>query len=191
MCYTPAYTFLPRSYQQHTRRSHAQHDQVPPQVVPDEREVKVVLTAHPEVTEAREVTDADSMTRRRVPDQITDLDSPVSVVVQVLQLRKAPPFFVYPSKNTKPSQYSTPVYLHSASFIDLRDILFLEGRPKRNWHASCGALFECSWISVQKYAFCQDPPDAINSYSRLNSQVCSGCWLEDSKFTRVSPYAHA
>jgi hypothetical protein len=58
-----------------------------PALVLDEREAKVVPTAHPE--ERAVNTDADSMTRRRVPDQTTDLDSPVSAVVQVLQLRKA------------------------------------------------------------------------------------------------------
>lgn len=66
----------------------AQPDQVPqPALVPDERVVKVVLTAHPE--EKAVNTDADSTTRRRVPDQTTDLDSPVSDVVPVLQLRKS------------------------------------------------------------------------------------------------------
>lgn len=63
--------------------------------VHEEREVKVALTVHPEVTVVREATDADSMTRRRVPDQTTDLDSPVSAVVQVPQLRKQ----LYPKPN--------------------------------------------------------------------------------------------
>jgi hypothetical protein len=89
--FSTAYTSLPRSSLPHTRRSHAQHDQVPPlALVPDERVVKVVLTAHPEEKVPPVVnTDADSMTRRKVLDQITDLDSQVSAVVPVLQLRKS------------------------------------------------------------------------------------------------------
>lgn len=54
--------------------------------MPDERVVRVVLTVHPE--ERERVTDADSMTRRRVLAQTTDHDSPVSDVVPVLHLRK-------------------------------------------------------------------------------------------------------
>lgn len=140
---------------------------MPPQVVPDEREVKVVLTAHPEVTAVREVTDADSMTRRRVPDQITDLDSPVSVVVQVLQLRKAP-FFVYRQKNTKSSQYSTPVYLHSASFVDLRDILYGKGVEVRR---ETGVPYAAHSSSVAGYLYKSTPSVRIHSMQSIATLV--------------------
>lgn len=55
------------------------HDLVHQLAVHDEKVVKVVLTVHHEAKTPN--TDADSMTRRKVLDQITDLDSQVSAVV--------------------------------------------------------------------------------------------------------------